>query len=122
MNIVYEETGSFKLGRVLQEQGGAFQVETQHGKRTKVKANAIVLRFDNPDLSAFASTMETLAADVDTTLLWECAPQEEVDFARMAQEYFGASPSAVQQAAVLTALHAAPMYFHRKGRGPYLPA
>ena len=122
MNLVYEEAGAFKVGRVLQDQGGAYQVETLHGKRSKVKANSVMLRFDSPEPGEFAAAMDTLAADVDTGLLWECAPQEEVDFQTMAQEYFGEKPTVVQQAAILLALHAAPVYFHRKGKGQYRPA
>lgn len=122
MNLYYEEAGSFKLGRVLQEQGNAFQVETQHGKRSKVKANSVMLKFDAPGLDEFASTVDALAQDIDTEFLWECAPAEEFDFTAMAQEYFGQKPTEVQQAAVLVALHAAPMYFHRKGKGQYRAA
>ncbi|HEX4844066.1 MAG TPA: RNB domain-containing ribonuclease [Limnobacter sp.] len=122
MNLYYEEAGAFKLGRVLQEQGNAFQVETQHGKRSKVKANSVMLKFEAPGLDDFAQQVEDLSASVDTEFLWECAPQDEFDFAAMAQEYFGEKPSVVQQAAVLVALHSAPMYFHRKGKGLYRAA
>ncbi|HEX4879475.1 MAG TPA: RNB domain-containing ribonuclease [Limnobacter sp.] len=122
MNLYYEEAGAFKLGRVLQEQGNAFQVETQHGKRSKVKANSVMLKFEAPGLDEFAHQVEALSAGVDTEFLWECAPQDEFDFVAMAQEYFGEKPTAVQQAAVLVALHSAPMYFHRKGKGLYRAA
>ncbi|HEX4917410.1 MAG TPA: RNB domain-containing ribonuclease [Limnobacter sp.] len=122
MNLYYEEAGAFKLGRVLQEQGNAFQVETQHGKRSKVKANSVMLKFEAPGLDEFAQQVEALSAGVDTEFLWECAPQEEFDFVAMAQEYFGEKPSVVQQASVLVALHSAPMYFHRKGKGLYRAA
>lgn len=122
MNLYYEEAGSFKVGRVLQEQGNAFQVETLHGKRSKVKANSVMLQFASPDLAQFAEQVEQMAAQVDTELLWECAPQDEFDFMTMAQEYFGEKPSPVQQAATLSALHAAPVYFHRKGKGTYRAA
>ena len=51
MNLYYEEAGAFKVGRVLQEQGNAFQVETLHGKRSKVKANSVMLKFDSLGLN-----------------------------------------------------------------------
>jgi exoribonuclease-2 len=122
MNLFFEEAGSFKLGRVLQEQGGAFQVETLHGKRTKVKANSVMLKFDTLGLAEFHEQVEQLSQEVDVQLLWECAPPDEFEFTTMAQEYFGEKPSVVQQAAVLCALHADPVYFHRKGKGQYRAA
>lgn len=122
MNLFFEEAGSFKLGRVLQEQGGAFQVETLHGKRTKVKANSVMLKFDTPGLAEFHEQVEQLSQEVDVQLLWECAPADEFEFTVMAQEYFGEKPNVVQQAAVLCALHSDPVYFHRKGKGQYRAA
>ena len=122
MNLYFEEAGAFKLGRVLQEQGGAYQVETLHGKRTKVKANSVMLRFDSPGLAEFHEQVELLAQDIDIEFLWSCASPDEFEFSRMAQEYYGEKPSVVQQAAVLCALHSDPVYFHRKGRGQYRAA
>lgn len=122
MNLFYEDAGSFKVGKVLQEQGSAYQVETLHGKRSKVKANSVMVTFDGLDGHEFASQVDQLATEVDTELLWECAPAEEFGFADMAELYFGEKPNAVQRAAVLTALHASPVYFHRKGRGCYRAA
>ena len=45
MNLFYEDGGAFKVGKVLQEQGNAYQVETLHGKRTKVKASSVMISF-----------------------------------------------------------------------------
>jgi len=122
MNLYYEEAGAFKVGRVLQEQGNAFQVETLHGKRSKVKANSVMLKFDSLGLNEFNTQVEAVSQEVDVEFLWECAPQGEFDFAAMAQEYFGEKPTVVQQAGVLAALHAAPVHFHRKGKGIYRAA
>ena len=122
MNLYFEEAGAFKLGRVLQEQGNAYQVETLHGKRTKVKSNSVMLKFDAPGLAEFHEAVEGLTKEVDIQLLWECAPQDEFDFTTMATEYFGEKPSVIQQAAVLCALHSDPIHFHRKGKGTYRAA
>ncbi|NJM32995.1 MAG: RNB domain-containing ribonuclease [Limnobacter sp.] len=122
MNLFYEEGGAFKAGKVLQEQGSTFQVETQHGKRTKVKSNQVLITFTGQELSAFMHDAETLAAEVDTGLLWECAPEDEFGSDTMAELYFGEKPSPVQKASVLMALHASPVYFHRKGKGRYRAA
>ena len=43
MNLFFEESGDFKVGAVLTQQGEAFQVETPSGKRTKVRARDVLL-------------------------------------------------------------------------------
>lgn len=122
MNLFYEEAGAFKIGKVLQEQGNAYQVETLHGKRTKVKASSVMISFTSPDGHEFARLLEAGVTDVDVELLYECAPTEEFGFEEMAEEYYGEKPSAVQKGIVLNALHGAPIYFHRKGKGRYRAA
>lgn len=53
MNVFYEEDGGFKAGTVLADNTATLQVETQHGKRAKVKAAAVLLRFQHPSLNDF---------------------------------------------------------------------
>jgi exoribonuclease-2 len=48
MNLFFEESGDFKAGTVLTQQGEAFQVETLTGKRSKVRARDVLLQFDTP--------------------------------------------------------------------------
>lgn len=122
MNLFYEDGGAFKIGKVLQEQGNAYQVETLHGKRTKVKASSVMIAFTSPDGEDFARDVEAGMSDVDIELLWECAPPDEFAFEEMAEEYFGEKPSPVQKGIVLNVLHGAPLYFHRKGKGRYRAA
>lgn len=122
MNLFYEDAGAFKVGKVLQEQGSSFQVETLHGKRSKVKANNVLVTFSDMEGHEFASKLEQVMSDIDIELLWECAPEDEFVFVEVAQLYFGENPTAVQKAAVLSALHSAPVYFHRKGKGKYRAA
>lgn len=122
MNLFYDDAGQFKIGRVLQQQGSAYQVETLHGKRSKVKANAVLLSFEGMELQDFAEKTELEAAGLDIELLWECAPEGEFEFGELAKEYFGNQPTPTQQAGLLQALHSAPVYFHRKGRGKYRAA
>src|SRR5690606_25336252 len=61
-------------------------------------------------------------ADLDTAFLWECAPQQDFDVTELPREYYGQSPTPVQECALLVHLHSAPVYFHRRGRGRYRPA
>ena len=121
MNVLFEEDGNFKVASILSDTNGALQVEDARGKRFKLKANQVLLRFSGGALNEFLTAAEALAADVDVDFLWQCCPAEEFAFTDIATEYFGAA-SAEQQAATLLALHRAPMYFYRKGRGNYRAA
>ena len=52
MNIFYEESGQFKVAAVIQKNDSTYQADTQHGKRTKVKAANVFAEFDG-DMAAF---------------------------------------------------------------------
>lgn len=121
-NVLFDEDGAFKAGTVLSEAGGSLQVESASGKRTKVKASHVLLRFASPGPADLMQQAQQTAEQIELDFLWECAPQDEFDFTELAQEYFGAGPSAVQSAGLLMRVHAAPVYFYRKGRGRYRPA
>ena len=122
MNVYYEEDGGFKVAAVLSEADASLQVEAAHGKRSKIKVSAVLLRFDKPQLSSFVGEAEREANALDTDFLWEVAPSEEFGFSDLAAEYYGRKPSAVESAALLLRLHGAPMYFYKKGRGRYKAA
>ena len=122
MNVFYEEDGGFKVASLLSESEASCQVEAAHGKRSKIKASAVMLRFERPPLSAFMAEAEKEAGGVDLDFLWEVAPDDEFGCADLASDYFGRAPSAVESAALLLCLHGAPMYFYKKGRGRYKAA
>lgn len=125
MHVLYEEDGGFKVGTVLAATDAALQVEAPHGKRSKVKANAVLLRFDSPGAADLMREAETRAADIDTDFLWECSGAvfaDEFGFTDMAREYCGHEPAPAEAASVLIKLHSAPMYFYRKGKGRYRAA
>lgn len=122
MNVLFDEDGSFKVASILSEANGSLQVEDPRGKRIKIKAAHVLLRFSGDGWAELPSRAETLADDIDTDLLWQCAPAEEFSFVSVAAEYFGDKPTPEQQAATLMALHRAPVYFYRKGRGQYKAA
>ncbi len=44
MNIFYEESGQFKIAAIIQKNDATYQVDTQHGKRTKVKRKQCLCR------------------------------------------------------------------------------
>ncbi len=121
-HVLFEEAGQFKTGTILQDNGASLQVEMASGKRTKVKQAAVMLRYDSPEPSQMMIEALQAAEAIDLDFLWECAPQEEFDFQELAEEYFGKERTLVQSAALLMRLHAAPVYFYRKGKGRYRPA
>ena len=121
MNIFYEEDGGFKIGAILADNGTSLQVEAPHGKRSKVKAANVLFRFNEP-LSGFLDSAQKAADEMDLDFLWECCGQDELSYDKLAQDYFGHAPGAVESAAILLRLHGAPMYFYKKGKGRYRPA
>ena len=122
MNVFYEEEGTFKVGAILADNDTSLQVEAPHGKRSKIKASAVLLRFDQPALAAFGEAAQQVAAGVDADFLWECCGADEFSFDVLGKEYFGHAPSPLESAALLYKLHGAPMYFYKKGKGRYKAA
>jgi exoribonuclease-2 len=122
VHLLFDDDGSFKAGAVLASTDSSYQVETASGKRTKVRASHVLLRFERPAPAALLQQAAAHAEAIEIDFLWECAPQQEFGFEEMAREYYGHAPSAVEAAAILLRLHGAPVYFHRKGRGRFRPA
>ncbi|WP_306477313.1 ribonuclease catalytic domain-containing protein [Methyloversatilis sp.] len=122
MNVLFEEDGHFRAGSVMTDSVSSLQVELPSGKRSKVKAANVLLRFASPDPAALLAAAEVQAADLDATFLWDVCGDDEFPFEELAREYHGAAPTAEQAAAILLCLHAAPVYFHRKGKGRFRKA
>ena len=119
MNIFFEESGGFKAGTVLSQQGESYQVELPGGRRSKIKGRDVLLRFESPSPAELMTQAQAAAQDIDMSFLWECAPAEEFAFPVLAAEYFGEGAGVAQQAGLALALQASPVYFRRKGRGQY---
>ncbi len=122
MNVFFEESGDFKVGTVLSQAGEAYQVEMASGKRSKVKAKDVLLQYEKPAPEELLAQAKAVAADVDLDFLWEVAGQEEFGFAELGAEYFGHAPLPHEAAGLILALHSAPVYFYKKGRGRYKAA
>lgn len=122
MNVLYEENGSFKVATVLADGEASLQVEAPHGKRAKIKARDVLLRFDEPAPAELLARADRIAGEIDIDFLWQCCGTAEFDFSDLAREYCGKAPSAAEAAGILLKLHSAPMYFYRKGRGRYRAA
>ncbi len=122
MNVFFEDDGQLKAGTVLADNDSSLQVESTTGKRIKVKAAAVLLRFAAPAATALHADAHALAATLDVDFLWDVSGDDAFGFAELATEYFGHPPTAVESAAVALALAGAPMYFYRRGKGRYRKA
>ena len=122
MYVLFEETGKFLAGRVMSEAEASAQVELDSGKRVKVKAAQMLLKFEKPAPAALLSEATVLAQTIELDLAWEFAPEEEFGFADLATDYFSSSATTVQQAAALLRLYDAPHYFRRAGKGRFRKA
>ncbi len=122
MNLFFEESGDFKVGAVLSQAGEAYQVDMPSGKRTKVKVKDVLLQYEKPAPAELLEQAKAIAADIDFEFLWEVAGQEEFGFAELGAEYFGHAPLPAEAAGLVLALHGAPIYFYKKGRGRYKAA
>ncbi|HEY4998915.1 MAG TPA: RNB domain-containing ribonuclease, partial [Usitatibacter sp.] len=117
--VLFEEDGAFRVGTILAESGASFQVEAAHGKRSKVKAQSILLRFDGQPLAGFMPEAQKIAEPIDPLFLWEVCGGDEFAFDALAREYFGRAPTPQEATAVALALHSHPMYFYKRGKGRY---
>jgi len=122
MYALFEEAGKFQAGRILSEAETAAQIELDSGKRVKLKAAHMLLRFEQPSPAQLLLGARALAAEIELPLAWEFAPQEEFGFAELARDYFSAAAPAVEQAGMLIALFEAPHYFRRAGKGRFRKA
>ena len=121
MNVFFEEDGSFKIASIMTETQGALQVESVSGKRTKVKASNVLMRFETP-LAGFMEAANTEAETLELDFLWECCGETELGFEEFSADYYGRKPTPVEAAAIAIKLHSAPVYFNRKGKGRYKAA
>ncbi len=122
MQILYEDDGDLKVGAVLAQAPASFQVESPHGRRSKVKAASVLLSFERPTAGELLAEAGKFAAGLDAEFLWQCSGGREFAFGDLAREYVGREPTAVEAAGVLMKLHAAPIYFYRRGKGRFQPA
>jgi exoribonuclease-2 len=122
MQLLYEEEGDLKVGAVLGQAPASFQVESPHGRRSKVKAANVLLSFERPSGAELLAEAEKFAQGLDVSFLWECSGPREFGFLDLAQDYVGREPSPVEAAGVLMKLHSAPMYFYRRGKGRFQAA
>ena len=60
MYALFEEAGKFLAGRILSEAESSAQIELDSGKRVKVKAAHILLKFEKPSPAELVAARSTL--------------------------------------------------------------
>lgn len=122
MNVLFEEDGAFKCAHILSETEASLQVEMPGGRRLKIKTATVLLRFAQPAGPELLEQAQRDAQDIDVDFLWDVCKDGEFGFLELAREYCGHEPQPVEAATILLRLHAAPIHFHRKGRGRFRKA
>ena len=123
--VFFEESGGLKLGLVISSASGSDQVSLSTGRRVKVKANQILVRFevsDESQLDPFLQQAQSVADELDPDFLWQCAPSDVFTADAFAPEVFGQQVLSTELVGLILALHQAPMYFYRKGKGQFKTA
>ena len=120
MHLLYEEGGEIKFATITGDVNeDPLHAQTPGGKKIKLKAKEVWLRFEKPEAQTVMDEASVLSKDIDLQLLWDCAPEEEFGLVDVATEYFGNQATVAQQVALAIALQGAPVYFRRKGRGRF---
>jgi exoribonuclease-2 len=122
MYALFEEAGKFQTGRILSEAESSAQIELESGKRVKVKAANLLLKFEKPTPADLMRDAQALSPSIELDLAWEFAPEDEFGFADLAREYFSAQATLTEQTAALFRLYDAPHYFRRAGKGRFKKA
>ena len=122
MYALFEDAGKFQTGRILSEAESSAQIELESGKRVKVKAAHLLIKFDKPSPADLMREAQAVSATIELDLAWEFAPEDEFGFADLAREYFSAQATLTEQTAALLRLFDAPHYFRRAGKGRFKKA
>jgi len=93
MNVLFEDDGQLKAGTLLADHDASLQVEAISGKRQKIKAAHVLLRFAAPSAAETMAKAHQIVADIDTQFLWEVSVDDEFGFDELAREYYGAAPA-----------------------------
>ncbi|MBS0594506.1 MAG: RNB domain-containing ribonuclease [Proteobacteria bacterium] len=122
MYALFEDAGKYHAGRLMSEGDSSCQIELESGRRVKIKAANVLLRFAAPAPAELIAQAQLLAQQIDLDLAWEFAPEDDFGFGDLARDYFDAAAGAAHQAAALLRLFDAPHYFRRLGKGRFKKA
>lgn len=65
MYVLYEEDGDIKAGSILADNDKSLQIESQHGKRGKLKAAHVLLRYPAPTPTQVMEGARALREELD---------------------------------------------------------
>src|SRR5882762_9596068 len=82
VNVLYEDSGAFKVATVLADSDSTLQVEAPHGKRAKIKSKDVLLRFPEPGALELLAQAEAMAGGIEADFLWQCCGAEEFGIGR----------------------------------------
>jgi len=122
MFALFEDAGKFNTGKVLSDSDASSQIELDSGKRVKVKASHVLLRFAAPAPQVLLEKAREVRLSMDISLAYEFAPENEFSFTELAHEYFSASAPIEEQVGSLFLLFEHPHYFRRSGKGRFKKA
>jgi exoribonuclease-2 len=122
MHVLFEEAGKFLAGRVMSEAEASSQVELDSGKRVKVKAANVLLKFEKPAPAELLAAGQRPWPSIELELAWEFAPDERIRLCRPGARLFQRQRTLAQQAGALFRLFEAPHYFRRAGKGRFKKA
>src|SRR5690606_14108231 len=105
MYVLYEDSGNFKAAKIFSRAKSTMQVESESGKRSKIKNASVLFEFESPAPAELLKQAEAQANEIEIDFLWDCTPQEEVEAAAFAEDYYGHPPTAVEKAALIFALN-----------------
>src|SRR5258705_11872557 len=69
VNVLYEDSGAFKVATVLADSDSTLQVEAPHGKRAKIKSKDVLLRFPEPGVLGLRAQPEDVARGIEADLV-----------------------------------------------------
>ena len=69
---LFDDAGKFLAGRVMSEADSSIQVELESGKRVKVKAANVLLRFDRPGPAELIESSAELSSDAVEGVVQDC--------------------------------------------------
>ncbi len=122
MFALFEDAGKFNTGKVLSDSDASSQIELESGKRVKVKATHVLLRFAAPTPQVLLEKARSVRLSMDISLAYEFAPSEEFSFTDLAHEYFSSSAPMEELVGSLFLLFEHPHYFRRAGKGRFKKA
>ena len=123
MHVFFEDDGAFKAGTVLADNDTSLQVETASGKRMKIKAANVLLRFADPSPAALLAEAQALAERHRSRS--SCGKSAAGASSRSPiwpPSISGARRARAKPRRSRSACTRSPMYFYKKGKGRYKAA